>query len=81
MAGLSLGSAQAALTAAKHPDRFAFLGVFSGVAAEPVEALLEEDEYRPDLVFLSCGKGEEGLLRKQMEIGRRMEEKRIPSAA
>ena len=77
MAGLSLGSAQAALTGSKHPDRFAYLGVFSGVAKEPVEKILEEKEYKPRLVFLSCGKGEAGLLKNQKEIGERMAEKGI----
>lgn len=77
MAGLSLGSAQAALTVAKHPDRFAYLGVFSGVAKEPVERLLEEKDYAPRLVFLSCGEGESRLLEEQKEIGKRMSERGI----
>ena len=68
MAGLSLGSAQAALTVERHPDRFAYLGVFSGVALGPVEKISEEKRQKPELVFLSCGKGESGLLLKQQEI-------------
>jgi len=77
MAGLSLGSAQAALTVSRHPERFAYLGVFSGVAKEPVEKLLEEKEYKPRLVFLSCGNGETGLLKEQKIIGERMAQEEI----
>lgn len=73
MAGLSLGSAQAALTVGKHPELFSYLGVFSGVASEPVEKMTELPENRPEIVFLSCGKGETELLRNQENISVQME--------
>lgn len=73
MAGLSLGSAQAALTVGKHPDRFAYLGVFSGVAPEPVEEFTGGKEHKPRLIFLSCGKGESGLLTEQRKVADKME--------
>ncbi|MDE7284704.1 MAG: enterochelin esterase [Lachnospiraceae bacterium] len=77
MAGLSLGSAQAALTVGKHPDLFAYLGVFSGVAEEPVEKIMEMEDNRPEVVFLSCGKGETELLRNLENISEQMKEKGI----
>ena len=41
IAGLSLGSAQSALTMMKHPDMFGALGVFSGVNMEPLDGVVQ----------------------------------------
>lgn len=72
IAGLSLGSAQAALTVSKHPELFAYLGVFSGVASEPVEKITELKVNFPEVVFLSCGKGEKEIMQSQEEISAKM---------
>ena len=42
VAGLSLGSAQASLSAANHPDLFGYLGVFSGPSSEGIEKIIKE---------------------------------------
>lgn len=78
MAGLSLGSAQATLTVSRHTDLFAYLGVFSGLAADPLTSILEQDEAGMKLVFLSCGAGETGLLEPQAQWRQRIEEAGIP---
>ncbi len=62
MAGLSLGSAQAALTVAKHQDLFAYLGVFSGVRDDMFETVIKQNERYPmGYILLTCGVGERGL--------------------
>jgi enterochelin esterase-like enzyme len=67
MAGLSLGSAQASLTVSKHMDLFAYLGVFSGMAGEHMDTIMEDKKYPMGLVFLSSGIGEAGLAEKQKQ--------------
>jgi enterochelin esterase-like enzyme len=67
MAGLSLGSAQASLTVSKHKDLFAYLGVFSGLAGDLLDQIMEDSSYPMDLVFLSAGIGEAGLTEKQQQ--------------
>ena len=53
MAGLSLGSAQASLSAAKHPDVFGYLGVFSGLGKELDTSANAKTPYLQ--IFLSGG--------------------------
>ncbi len=60
VAGLSLGSAQAALSAAKHPDLFGYFGVFSGPRSDGVETVLREG-YRYGMIFLSAGVDEHAI--------------------
>lgn len=67
IAGLSLGSAQSALAAAKHPELFSALGVFSGVNMEPLNTILKETEHKMQLVFLSCGSEEKEILAGQKQ--------------
>lgn len=72
VAGLSLGSAQALLAAAKHPELFSSLGVFSGVRIDEMECLMANCEKWPmETVFLGCGKGEEGIASKQEEYAKK----------
>lgn len=79
VAGLSLGSAQALLAAAKHPDLFGSLGVFSGVRIGEMERLMENCQNWPmETVFLGCGSGEEGIAAKQEEYSQRCEALGIP---
>ncbi len=54
IAGLSLGAAQAALSAAKHPDLFGYLGAFSGPSSDGLERIFEE-RLVFGKVFLSAG--------------------------
>lgn len=78
VAGLSLGSAQATLTAAKHPELFAYLGVFSGVREDALEQILENSVAYPlETVFFAAGEGEQGLPQRQEAYCRRFEEKGI----
>lgn len=65
IAGLSLGSAQASLTAARHPELFSALGVFSGVAIQELDSITESGKKYPYYVLLSAGEGETGLLPQQ----------------
>jgi len=60
IAGLSLGSAQAALSANLHPDIFGSVGVFSGFPDKAVKPIIEE-KIKYEYVFLSCGVGEAQL--------------------
>ncbi|MGN0143320.1 MAG: alpha/beta hydrolase-fold protein [Roseburia sp.] len=62
VAGLSLGSVQSALAAARHPELFSALGVFSGVSMEPLNTILQETAHKIQLVFLSCGSEEKEIL-------------------
>ncbi len=57
IAGLSLGSAQAARTAAKHPDIFGYLGVFSGPFSNVFDAVTKND-LKYGAIFLGAGKYE-----------------------
>ena len=62
LAGLSLGSAQAALSVAKHQEMFAYLGMFSGVRYDVLETIMEQNEqHSMHYIMLTCGAGEEGL--------------------
>lgn len=79
MAGLSLGSAQASLTVSKHKDLFAYLGVFSGLAKEPLDQIIEDTKYPMGLVFLTGGTGETGLAEAQNQFCDRMIAAGIPS--
>lgn len=66
LAGLSLGSAQASLSVAKHQDLFAYLGVFSGVRDDMFELIMEQNaRYPMDYILLTCGMGEKGLDKAQ----------------
>lgn len=78
MAGLSLGSVQAALTVSKHKDLFAYLACFSGVGYDPIDKILEETNLPMNLIYLSCGDMETGLLDKQKEYEQRMQELKVP---
>ncbi|MCR4777876.1 MAG: enterochelin esterase [Lachnospiraceae bacterium] len=57
IAGLSLGSAQAARTAVKHPDIFGYVGVFSGPFTNVLDGIKEKD-ITFGAVFLGAGKYE-----------------------
>ncbi len=57
IAGLSLGSAQATLSAGKHPDVFGSLGVFSGVGASEFDKIID-NKLHYEYIFLSAGEGE-----------------------
>lgn len=78
MAGLSLGSAQASLTVSKHKDLFAYLGVFSGLAMNHIESILEEKSLAFGLVFLSAGVGETGLIEQQKLLEERFIKSNVP---
>ncbi len=78
MAGLSLGSAQATLTVAKHQDLFAYLGVFSGMRDEEMEQIFaHNDEYPMDSILLTCGIGEKGLDENQAKYQERLNQYKI----
>lgn len=62
VAGLSLGSAQATLSAGKHPELFSALGVFSGVG---LRLFREYPMGQYMQIFLSCGSYEEELHKEQ----------------
>lgn len=57
VAGLSLGSAQASLSAALHPELFGYLGVFSGPSSEGLEKIMEQ-RLTFGRIFLTAGVGE-----------------------
>ena len=78
IAGLSMGSAQAMLTFAKHQDLFGYLGVFSGMADTELDKILTEKTYAAHHIFLSCGKGEERLAEKQQAACGQLLEQGIP---
>lgn len=59
IAGLSLGGAQSTAIALKHKDLFCALGVFSGMFGGAKS--LAENSYSLDLIFLSCGTGEQPM--------------------
>lgn len=62
VAGLSLGSAQATLSACKHPKLFSALGIFSGVGLH----LFREYQIGQYMqIFMSCGSYEEGIHKEQ----------------
>lgn len=67
VAGLSLGSAQATLTACKHQELFSALGVFSGVGLHVFE---EHEKNCKDamLIFLSCGEMEKEICEQQKKL-------------
>ena len=77
VAGLSLGSAQAALTAVTHPDLFGALGIFSGVSMKELDKVLAE-KIPYELIFISCGKGESGILPKHAEYEEKMKAAGVP---
>lgn len=74
IAGLSLGSAQSALSVSKHPELFGALGVFSGVFMEPLDTIIEEETYQPQLVFLSCGSEEKEIYARQETYAKKLDE-------
>lgn len=67
VAGLSLGSAQATLTASKHMDLFSALGVFSGAAIHEMERILAVEDRKLNFILLTAGEGEDGLKDVQEE--------------
>ncbi len=80
LAGLSLGSAQAALGVSKHQDLFSYLGVFSGVRDDTFEGIMEQNgEYPMNYVLLTCGVGEKGLDKVQEEFVERFKSLGIPA--
>ena len=80
LAGLSLGSAQAALSVAKHQDLFSYLGVFSGVRDDMFETIMEQNtQYPMSYILLTCGVGEKGLDKAQEEFVERFKELGIPA--
>lgn len=78
MAGLSLGSVQAALTVSKHKDLFAWLACFSGVGYDPLDVILAEKEHEMNLIYLSCGDLETGLLEQQKNYEKKMQDEGVP---
>lgn len=79
-AGLSLGSAQAALGVAKHQDLFAYLGMFSGVRYDVLEQIIEQNtQYPMHYIMLTCGVGEVGLDKIQTEFIEKFRALRIAS--
>lgn len=78
MAGLSLGSVQACLTVLKHQDMFSYLGVFSGLGDDSLDIIKENKSLPMELIFLSCGKGEEGLKAKQEEYKKTLDSSSVP---
>lgn len=77
IAGLSLGSAQSALSVKKHPEMFGALGVFSGVFMEPLESVISAQD-KPHLVFLSCGSEEKEILESQEHYTAQLEQAAVP---
>lgn len=74
IAGLSLGSAQATLTAGRHPDMFSALGVFSGVGLH-IFAEDQEQWKQEQLIFLSCGDQEREIMEKQIPLQKILQDK------
>lgn len=61
VAGLSLGSGQATDIAARHPELFSAVGVFSGVAIHLMKKIIDSP-YRFEAVFMSAGDKEKEIL-------------------
>lgn len=61
VAGLSLGSGQATDIAARHPELFSAVGVFSGVAIHLMKKIIDSP-YRFEAVFMSAGDEEKEIL-------------------
>lgn len=78
IAGLSLGSAQAALTAVRHPDLFCAFGVFSGVSTNELDTVIE-NKIPYEKIFLSCGKGESGLAERLAAYGEKLNAAGVPT--
>ncbi len=78
IAGLSLGSAQSALSVMKHPGTFGALGIFSGVFMEPLDTIIREETDRPHFIFLSCGSEEPEIRKEQEHYAVQLEEAEIP---
>lgn len=60
IAGLSLGAAQMLNTAVRHHEMFSHLGFFSGASSVELDKIID-GKMAFDKIFLSAGKGEEGL--------------------
>ena len=71
MAGLSLGSAQATDSVAKHMELFSALGVFSGVAIHELERICESSQLLY-VVFMSCGSREKEILPGMQEMEKKL---------
>ncbi|WP_408072628.1 alpha/beta hydrolase-fold protein [Butyrivibrio sp. JL13D10] len=67
VAGLSLGSAQAALSAVKHPDLFGYFGVFSGGFSD-VLGEIEKPQHQYGQIYITSGKFE-NMLELNTSIG------------
>src|SRR5262249_22042260 len=71
IAGLSMGSAQSLMVGLGHPEKFAWLGAFSGAISkdDPVVAALRADPGKANknfkLLWLAMGKEDTGLKNKQ----------------
>ena len=76
VAGLSLGSAQATLTACLHQELFSCLGVFSGVGLHIFERF-EKEQKLQQMIFLSCGNHEEALYEQQVSWQKKLKENGI----
>ncbi len=74
IAGLSLGSAQATLTACRHQELFSALGVFSGVGLHIFEEYQEQWK-QEQLIFLSCGDQEKEILEQQIPLQKVLQDK------
>lgn len=77
IAGLSLGSAQATLTASKHQDMFSALGVFSGVGMNELDKILSENTINLNYVLLTAGEGEGNLKDFQEQYSKKLMDKGI----
>lgn len=81
MAGLSLGSAQAALTVSKHQDLFGYLGVFSGFRDDVTDTILSNlDKYPLEAVLFTAGTGEKGLDQAQLVYVEQLKAKGVSAA-
>lgn len=74
IAGLSLGSAQATLTACRHQEMFCALGVFSGVGLHIFEKYLDNLNHE-QFIFLSCGNEEKAILKNQINVQKLLNDK------
>lgn len=80
LAGLSLGSVQAALSVAKHQDLFSYLGMFSGVRYDILEDIITQNaQYPMNYVMLTCGVGEKDLVVVQKDYTEKFEKRDIPA--
>ena len=74
MAGLSLGSAQAIRTVARHQNLFAHLGVFSGVKDDELTEIFKcHEAYPMQTILLTAGIGEKGINEVQEGFGKQIE--------